>query len=389
MLLVYYITLPSLFNIGWAAVQVSHMSLLPSISINKKNKDSMVRLRTGFTFISQFFSLVLSFIIFDLVEDKFEQYSYLSLVCVFTGIITTSIFLVKCRETELSKNIDRYVDEMRASLNRLSNNNGDFQNIATQGSNNNESSSSTKKLENINWSYWLKRTDFYSYMVVYMCVRLSINVTSSMIPYFLDKVLGYNKGPHGETSIYISVILIISMSGSVINSMIIQKYVLKSKNRLVMIMWSGLFVSIGCLPIIFLNEENRWVIYILSFLFGIGFSLGLSTASNLINDVVGSKGKQGAFVYGSYSFSDKISCGIVLYFFTTSVKDDNFLLKLTTSILPPISMFLAFLMVLIRSKAQENEMKKESYQEEQKSDETKNLKKSIIDDSRFTFITLK
>ncbi len=386
MQLVYYITLPSLFNIGWAAVQVSHMSLLPSISINKKNKDSMVRLRTGFTFISQFITLVLSFIIFDLVEDKFQQYSYLSLVCVFIGIITTSVFLIKCRETELSKNIERYVDEMRLSLNKL--NNDDFQTPASQGSSN-EYSTGTKKPEQINWAYWLKKTDFYAYMIVYMCVRLSINVTSSMIPYFLDEVLGYNKGPHGETSVYISIILIISMSGSVINSLVIQKYFLTSKNRLVMIMWAGLFVSIGCLPIIFIDQDTRWLIYILSFIFGVGFSLGLSTASNLINDVVGSKGKQGAFVYGAYSFSDKMSCGIVLYFFTTSVKGNDFALKFTTAFLPPISMFFAFLMVLIRRKSEENEIATEGDSEKQKLDETNNLKKSIIDDPRFTFITLK
>jgi len=364
MQLVYYITLPSLFNIGWAAVQVSHMSLLPSISVNKKNKDSMVRLRTGFTFISQFMSLVLSFIIFDLVEDKFQQYSYLSLVCVFIGIITTSIFLIYCRETVLSINIEKYVDEMRVSLNRITNNN-DFNNIGSHGSSN-DSLSGSKKSEEINWKYWLKKTDFYAYMIVYN-----------------------NKGPHGETSVYISIILIISMSGSVINSLIIQKYFLTSKNRLVMIMWAGLFVCIGCLPIIFIDQETRWLIYILAFIFGVGFSLGLSTASNLINDVVGSKGKQGAFVYGAYSFSDKMSCGIVLYFFTTSVKGNDFALKFTTAFLPPISMFLAFLMVLIRRKSEENDNSKEIDSEKQKLDDSKNLKKSIIDDPRFTFITLK
>ena len=48
---------------------------------------------------------------------------------------------------------------------------------------------------------------------------------------------------------------------------------------------------------------------------GIGFSLALSTASSLINDVVGSKGNYGAFVYGAFSFTDKLSCCIILFFF--------------------------------------------------------------------------
>ena len=42
MQLMYYISLLVLYNLGWAAVQVAHMSLLPVISVNKKNKDKMV-----------------------------------------------------------------------------------------------------------------------------------------------------------------------------------------------------------------------------------------------------------------------------------------------------------------------------------------------------------
>ena len=173
------------------------------------------------------------------------------------------------------------------------------------------------------------------------------------------------------------------MTGSVFNSLILQKYFLLSKDRLVMILYSGLFVFLGCLPILFINDETKWLIYILSFIFGIGFSLGLSTASCLCNDVVGSKGKKGAFVYGAFSFSDKMSCGIVLYIFTTTVIDDEYLLKLTTALLPPISMFFALIMVWIMKKIIKKKEKKFAVEDNAK------LKTSFIDDPRFTFVTIK
>jgi hypothetical protein len=43
----------------------------------------------------------------------------------------------------------------------------------------------------------------------------------------------------------------------------------------------------------------------------------LSTGINLISDVVGNKGESGAVVFGIYSFLDKISAGLLIYFLAT------------------------------------------------------------------------
>jgi len=46
---------------------------------------------------------------------------------------------------------------------------------------------------------------------------------------------------------------------------------------------------------------------------GASQSLVLSTGINFISDVVGSKAKTGAFVFGIYSLLDKFSCGIAIF----------------------------------------------------------------------------
>jgi len=59
------------------------------------------------------------------------------------------------------------------------------------------------------------------------------------------------------------------------------------------------------------------LIYAIAIPIGFSQSMVLSTGINLISDVVGNKGESGAVVFGIYSFLDKISAGIFIYFLAT------------------------------------------------------------------------
>ena len=60
----------SLYNTGWACCQVSHMSLVPSLSVSRMRRDKLNGLRNSFTYISNFTALVIVMIIFSTVELK-------------------------------------------------------------------------------------------------------------------------------------------------------------------------------------------------------------------------------------------------------------------------------------------------------------------------------
>jgi len=438
--MVYYITLPSLFNIGWASIQVSHMSLLPSISINRKNRDYMVRLRTAYTFSSQMICLLLSFMIFYIVEDKYLQYSLLSLICVGIGTLSSLFFLYNCRENQLITNIPFYYNRMKDSIKILSENNekinknnsvskdqikiNHFANevfvidnpkveekseIRVNNLNNyntfeknqqiydnidikvvsgeiNESSLDNninkrilKTEDSFGVLYWLKKYTFYKYIVIYMLVRISINVTTSMLPYYLESILGIQKTKKGGTPIQISLIYLFSTSGCLFNSLYLQKILEIYNSRIILMLYSFIFSAIGLLPILLLGPALNFPIYILGFIFGIGFAIGLSTASSLINDVVGSKGDQAAFVYGAFSLTDKFSCGILLFFFVGYVKDNYLLLKYTVPILPVASLFLALFIIKIK--------KKKEIGKDQKVIDLE-CSKSLIDNSKFSFLSI-
>ena len=200
----------------------------------------------------------------------------------------------------------------------------------------------------VNWLYWMKRLDFWVYLVIYMFVRLSINITSTMIPFYMDLVLEYSPYENEGTRFEIAIALVISTCGSVFNSLFFQKYLegkLPGENRKMVMLLAFIMVSIGCLPIFFLTKNFRILIFFLCFFIGWGFSLGLSSASYLINDVVGSKGTKGAFVYGAYSFSDKLSSGVVLAFFLPIAKGNYKVLEWSMPIFPPLTMIFALLVI--------------------------------------------
>ncbi len=588
--LIYYCLFASLFNIGWAAVQVSHMALLPSITINTKKKDLMTKIRTGFTFTAQMITLSLSFVFFYLVKNKILQYQLLAGFSISIGIISSLFFLSNCKEWDLSKNIGKYLDNIlalsrrkkknincenenshlkenlmknvnninceqnenfsfknndyskkeirddkRIKLNLLESNyigkkdncnkDDDFEfnyfednqnmnickneipkleinigksnnlefNLMNTSSkqerqNNRESNNPTiilkksnikenkdlkntgkycflededsqynsktnyynfntnyflnmpisknnselisknylrnfeenyeireeisklkhdqyleknvfdkiqnndsfcnslikndnlinpiEKKKKIDWIYWLKKADFYYYIFVYMFVRLSINITSIVIPFYMEFVLKFPKTSEGGTPYEITICLLISTIGSIFNSIYLQKYFeedrdhinkkngmnnvsknnnnlndknniefLKQNKRLYLILVSFFFIALGCLPLFILNSNIKYSIYFLSFLWGIGFSQALSCVSSLTNDVVGKKGNKGAFVYGTFSFADKLSCGIVLVYYLPFANNNEYILRYSVPFFPPFAVLFGILFI--------------------------------------------
>ena len=159
-----------------------------------------------------------------------------------------------------------------------------------------------------------------------------------------------------------------------------EKRIDKKNLRLGLFVLAFIFVSAGCLPLLFITPETSWLLFIVSFYFGIGFSIGLSSASYLVNDVVGSKGKKGAFVYGAYSFSDKLSSGIVLAWFLPLAKNSETVLKMSLPIFPPATIILSLLIVYLNGKSTKAELQPDENDE--------NLNASdILQSSKFTFIT--
>ncbi len=64
---VYYIVLASVFNIGWASVQIANMSVVNSITFSAQKRDKLVASRNTFTFIANIGVLLLSLLLFAVI----------------------------------------------------------------------------------------------------------------------------------------------------------------------------------------------------------------------------------------------------------------------------------------------------------------------------------
>ena len=62
--IVYFVFFPSIFNIGFASVQISHMSLVPSLTCSRKRRDMLNGRRNTFTFVAYLLVLALALFFF-------------------------------------------------------------------------------------------------------------------------------------------------------------------------------------------------------------------------------------------------------------------------------------------------------------------------------------
>lgn len=90
----------------------------------------------------------------------------------------------------------------------------------------------------------------------------------------------------------------------------------KRLGRKVTFSLGGFLMVASSIALAFLNKDVRYLIYIVAVFVGIAQSLTLNTGLTMISEVVGIRGASGAFVFGAYSFLDKISSGVVLFIVT-------------------------------------------------------------------------
>lgn len=98
----WYIVWPMIFNIGWAAVQVSHMSIVNSLTYDQEKRDIMINSRNGFTYAANIAMLSFSMVLFIFEKHAMMQFRVLGITCVLLGLISTFFYLFHIKETRLS-----------------------------------------------------------------------------------------------------------------------------------------------------------------------------------------------------------------------------------------------------------------------------------------------
>lgn len=202
---------------------------------------------------------------------------------------------------------------------------------------------------------------FYVHGMVYMLVRISINVTMTMQPFYLQIVTKYKGDDSTPTPPPLAIVPLISYLFQLCFSIFLQRPMTRClQNRMLPMLVAIVISIIGFTPLAFLsdNESTRWLVYPLSVFQGIGLAIMLNTATSLISDVIGKDTANSAFVYGCYSLLDKFGNGALLYTMLALYSEDATALKLIMTICPIACSVLAYFFTYIGNRCFSDKMAK-------------------------------
>lgn len=183
-----------------------------------------------------------------------------------------------------------------------------------------------------------------------MLVRIALNVTMTMQPFYLDVVTGFSPTADDPTPFQLALVPLLSYIFSMAFSIWVQQPMTRYlRNRMYPMLVAIAFISVGSVPLAFLTRESS-LVYPLASIQGVGIAIMLNTATSLIGDVIGKDAENSAFVYGAYSLFDKFANGILLFWMIDSFSKEMRALKVIMSLVPTICAIASYVLVYIGQK---------------------------------------
>uniref|UniRef100_A0A0D9X0R5 Major facilitator superfamily associated domain-containing protein n=1 Tax=Leersia perrieri TaxID=77586 RepID=A0A0D9X0R5_9ORYZ len=163
-----------------------------------------------------------------------------------------------------------------------------------------------KRLSRISWTHWFKKVLYYQVALVYMFTRLVTNVSQALLAFYVINDLEM----HQSSKALVPAIIYVC---SLVVSVVLQEtrwssWRLKNYFSAGAMLWILSGVGIVVLP-----SRMHNFMYALSITIGVANALMTVTSISMEGVLVGEDLNGCAFVYGSLSFVDKVSCGIALY----------------------------------------------------------------------------
>ncbi|CAD0194700.1 unnamed protein product [Chrysodeixis includens] len=277
----YFASFIIIFQIGWAAVQISHLSLIPELSEDDHTRTHLTAIRYGFTVFSNLFVYIITWIILHVTGecDKHQvgpsdAWKFRHVVYIVLGLGTLASIIFHFSVTE--KNNYRRHEQLLAE--------------GESGAHYN----------------FLRDPRLYQVAGVYMCTRLVVNISQVLIPLYLHRTLGL-------AARALAVVPLALYLGSLAAAGI-QRLAPRSFTRKLHYL-TGAACAIAGFVWIYLGSDDDYkiyFIYVVAVLIGFGGAVMLVTSLALTADLVGAKTEASAFVYGLMSFTDKLACGIAI-----------------------------------------------------------------------------
>ncbi|XP_062189750.1 uncharacterized protein LOC133892813 [Phragmites australis] len=267
-----YSAFAAIFNVGWAVTQVAHMSMVNCMTSNPTSRVSLVSCRNAFTMVANLSLYGIALLIFTQLQsvNVIVQYRWIAYVSISLGSCFVIFFLIGTKEP---------------------------------GSNQH---SEDKSLSRISWAYWFKKVLYYQVALVYTLTRLVTNVSQALLAFYVINDLEM----HQSSKALVPAIIYIC---SLIVSVVLQETRWSSWRLKVYFSAGAALWILSGLGIVVLPSRMHNFMYAISIIIGAANALMTVTSISMEGVLVGEDLNGCAFVYGSLSFVDKVSCGLALY----------------------------------------------------------------------------
>nr|XP_023924484.1 major facilitator superfamily domain-containing protein 12-like [Quercus suber] len=158
----------------------------------------------------------------------------------------------------------------------------------------------------IAWAFWFKRVLYYEVAIVYVLARLIVNVSQAYLAFYVINDLRMAQSAK-------ALVPAIIYTCSFIVSVILQEIAWTGQRLKAYDTAGGIIWMFSGAAIIFLPRSTSAFMYIISIFIGVANALMMVTGISMQNVLIGENLGGCAFVCGSLSFLDKISCGLALY----------------------------------------------------------------------------
>uniref|UniRef100_A0A6Q2WXA1 Major facilitator superfamily domain containing 12 n=1 Tax=Esox lucius TaxID=8010 RepID=A0A6Q2WXA1_ESOLU len=287
--LTYFIPFIIIFQFGWAATQISHLSLIPELVSCEHAKVELTAYRYAFTVMANITVYAVAYLLFHLQSESDQEptltetlgpidiniFRNLSLIVLGIGALFSLVFHLGTKETK-------------------------------GGEGEKEAISPPQPL--LSWKCWLEQPSFYQVAFIYMATRLMVNLSQTYISMYLTNSLMLPKK-------YIATIpLVMYVSGFA------SSFIMKPISRRIgkcMTYFVGLLLIMAFSYWVLLDDKMGDQIYVTAILLGAGSATILVMSLSMTADLIGDQTQSGAFVYGAMSFTDKVANGLAVMIIQT------------------------------------------------------------------------
>ncbi|KAM4623271.1 major facilitator superfamily domain-containing protein 12-like [Polymixia lowei] len=306
--LTYFIPFIIIFQFGWAATQISHLSLIPELVTCEHAKVELTAYRYSFTVIANITVYAVAYLLFHFQVRQEDDPSLgdtlgpidipvfrnLSLIVLGIGSVFSLLFHLGTKERRPRAAREAGGEEGRSkAVSEEDEEEGEQRPLLRP-------SSPPPQSTLLQWKCWLRQPAFYQVAVLYMCTRLIVNLSQTYISMYLINTLGLPK------KFIATIPLVMYLSG------FLSSFIMKPISRLIgkcLMYFVGLLLILVFSYWVLLDDRMGQQVYGAAILLGAGSATILVMSLSMTADLIADQTQSGAFVYGAMSFTDKVANG--------------------------------------------------------------------------------